>query len=353
MKQDIISTKQRLSSFKLASVYVGTVVGAGFASGQEVLQFFGFHGANGVLGLLVSTVLFVGFGAFTMILGHRLEATSHLQVVRESAGPWIGGLVDAIITFFLLGAFSAMAAGAGAVFEEQFGLPRIWGNVTMVGISVATVLLGIEGVLSAIGLVAPILVCSVLIISLIALSQSPINWSWLQPHRAAIPSWPISAVAYTSYNMVLAIAVLAPAGTLADERTLRKGALLGGIGLGLGAMAIHLAILTQVPVITRYEIPMLFLAGRVLGSLVSVYSAVLLAEVYTTAAGSLYGFVARLTDSEGPHFALVAIASGTAGFLGSLLGFSELVAKVYSAVGYAGFVLLVALAVGYCRARQS
>ncbi|HEX6987748.1 MAG TPA: hypothetical protein VF170_20375, partial [Planctomycetaceae bacterium] len=128
---------------------------------------------------------------------------------------------------------------------------------------------------------------------------------------------------------------------------------IGGIGLGAGALAIHLSILTAVPEVTGFEIPMLFLTQRVLGPLAGAYSVVLLAEVYTTAVASLYGFAARVTDPKGSRFSWAAIGGGLAGLAGSLLGFSELVAKVYSAVGIAGFTLLITLIVAYYRTRPS
>jgi len=37
----------RVSTFKVAATYIGTVVGAGFASGQEMLQFFAVFGLKG------------------------------------------------------------------------------------------------------------------------------------------------------------------------------------------------------------------------------------------------------------------------------------------------------------------
>lgn len=345
-------TKRRLSPFKLAGVYVGTVVGAGFASGQEILQFFGFHGLGGIWGIILSTVLFVVFGTIIFLLGHRLQAVSHREVVKESGGPWIGAGIDYVITFFLFGAFTAMAAGSGAVFQEQYEIPHVVGSLVMVVLSVVTVLLGIQGVLTAIGAIAPVLIGSVLFISILALIQTPVNWFWSHPQMAAVPFWPLSAVAYASYNLVLGVAVLAPAGALADEVSLRKGALYGGLGLGLGALAINLAILTQVPRAAGFEIPMLLLTRNVLGSLAPIYSIVLLAEVYTTAAGSLYGFAARLTDPQGPSFTQFVLMSGLAGFVGSLAGFSNLVARLYSAVGYVGFVLLIVLLWGYIKSRR-
>jgi uncharacterized membrane protein YkvI len=344
--------KRELTPLKLAGVYVGTVVGAGFASGQEILQFFGFYGGKGIWGLLLSTGLFILFGKIIFLLGHRLQAVSHLEVVKECAGPWVGRVIDFIITFFLFGAFTAMAAGSGAVFQEQFGISHIVGSLAMVVLSVITVLFGIEGVLAAISGVAPILIGSVLVICLLALREAPVNWIWSRPGAAALGVWPLTAVAYASYNLVVAVAVLAPAGTLTDGITLRKGAWIGGLALGIGALAIHLALLTRMPKVTEYEIPMVFIARSVLGKYALLYSLVLLAEVYTTSAGSLYGFVARLTPPQGPRFFPFVVGMGVVGFFGSLAGFSNLVAKLYTAVGIAGFILLIALLRGYSKLMQ-
>lgn len=338
---------ETLSPWRLAGMYMGTVVGAGFASGQEVLQFFGFHGLYGILGILVSSALFVIYGAVVMITGRRIGAESHREVVLAGGIPWATGAVDILITCFLLGTFSAMAAGSGAIFEEQFGVPALLGSGALAAVAVATVLLGISGVVTALSLFSPLLLATVIVVSLVAFSQSPADFTWSDPARAALSPWPVAAVAYASYNLVFAIAILAPAGTLGTEAALRRGALYGGIGLGLGALAIHVALLTRAPAVTRFEIPMIHLATQTLGPFSLAYSVILLAEVYTTSVACLYGFVARLAEQGSRRYRLFAVGSGIAGFAASLVGFSNLVSKVYSAVGVAGLLLLVTLIVGY------
>jgi len=51
-----------VTTFKVAAVYIGTIVGAGFATGQEVLQFFNRFGIWGLGGLAVATILFIVSG---------------------------------------------------------------------------------------------------------------------------------------------------------------------------------------------------------------------------------------------------------------------------------------------------
>ena len=46
-------------SVKAAMVIIGTVIGAGFASGQEVMRFFTGYGAKGLISIVLSGLLFI------------------------------------------------------------------------------------------------------------------------------------------------------------------------------------------------------------------------------------------------------------------------------------------------------
>ncbi|MBC7084234.1 MAG: hypothetical protein H5T95_12230 [Firmicutes bacterium] len=340
-------TEKRVFTLGVAATYIGTVVGAGFASGQEVLQFFGHFGLRGIPAVGLAVALFSLYGYLILELGRKLGAKSHLPVVREAGGHVVGTAVDGVITFFLFGALVAMTAGAGAVFDEQFGLPSAVGNVLLVVAALLTVLAGIHGVVTAISLVVPALLVAVVGISVATLLRTPLNPAAiraLDPARAAVPSWPLSSVVYVSYNIVLAVGVLAPLGAIAaGPRTLKLGAVLGGLGLGVGALAIHLALLATLPQSARLQVPMIYIAGR-FPVLVQVgYSLILLLEIYTTAVGNLYGFVARIVKPRSAAFRWLVVATSVVALLAGRLGFSRIVRTLYPAVGYAGLLLLLAL----------
>lgn len=353
LKTNSNQTKE-YSTFTVAAVYIGTIVGAGFASGQEVLQFFSFFGATGILGLIISTIMFIFFGLIILELGRRLNADSHREVINYAGGPWLGKLIDGVITFFLFGAFTAMAAGAGAIFAEQFGFPYILGSLIMVAATMLTVLMGISGVIKAISFVVPVLLISVFGLAIATLTAAPINFdavaSWAQASRAAVPIWPLSAIVYVSYNLVLGVSVLAPLGRhVNNQKTLQRGAILGGIGLGIGAIAINLTLLSRVPNVAGYEIPMVYIAAQFSPLIQIAYSIVLLAEIYTTAVGSLYGFAERITDQGKPLFKWLIIGTSAVAFAAGQLGFSTLVRTLYPAMGYAGLLMLGGLIYGYAK----
>lgn len=64
--RNTLFTKQRdpmnRKIFQIASAYMSVIVGGGFASGQEVLQFFTNFGWMGVAGTVISGVLFAFLG---------------------------------------------------------------------------------------------------------------------------------------------------------------------------------------------------------------------------------------------------------------------------------------------------
>lgn len=339
-----MAKQQHFSTFQVAAAYIGTVVGAGFASGQEILQFFGYFGRTGLWGIGAAGLLFAFFGALIMRLGWKLQADSHQEIIRETGGAWVGSVVDAVITFFLFGALVVMSAGAGAIFREQFGMAPLLGSFLMLLVTVATVVTGIRGVINSISLMVPFLLIAVISIGIVSLARvgfSVKGLYWSAPARAVVSFWPLSVLLYVSYNLVMAVAVLAPMGKGAPSaRVLINGAILGGLGLAVGSGAILIAVLANAPGSTHPSVPMAAIAAGISPLISSLYTGVLLAEIYSTAVGSLYGFVARLTSPASGKYRIYVVGTAVVAFFASQLGFTNLVRYLFPAVGYAGLLML-------------
>lgn len=340
---------KKISAIQVGSVYIGTVVGAGFASGQEILQFFGYFGLWGIAGLALAAFLFFVLGAKVMLTAYRTGSGSYTQVIDTVGGRLLGPPINFVLTFFLFGILVAMVAGTGAVFEQEFGLPLSAGLAVMAGLAGITVISGLGRVIDAISVVVPFLIAAVLGVGLYRLCSSPVNLSWSSPASATLPGWHLSGLVYVSYNLTLAVPLLAPLTTLTAPRVLKKGAFLGALGLGASALVILLAILAGAPGVTGYEIPMLVVAGGISPAARLIYTLVLVAEVYTTAIGSLYGFVTRLVPANSPRFKPLTVLVAAGAFFAGHLGFSKVVATVYPAMGIAGLIFLAALVYSNCR----
>lgn len=341
--------RYRLSAFQVAAAYVGTVVGAGYASGQEVLQFFtSFGGREGLVGVGIAGVLLAFFGAAIPLLAHRLDAASHGPLLRAIGGPVLAHALDALVLLFLMGSLSVMIAGFGAALQQQLDWPLLAGRMVLAVMALGTVLLGVRGVVTALSCLTPVMMVAMAGIAVATLAEAPVQVRPAPPAVTALPWWALSAVVYVSYNLILAMAVLAPLGRRAQPRTLVLGGAGGGLMLGLGVLLVHLALLALPPSSLQLEVPMAAAAQRLSPLLGGVYLILLLAAIYTTAVGSLWGLTARWGGGEeaGWEAHAVPVVATLAALLGSQVGFSRLVGRLYALVGLGGLLLMILLVVG-------
>ncbi|BDG61334.1 YkvI family membrane protein [Caldinitratiruptor microaerophilus] len=368
---------------QVAATYMGTVVGAGFASGQEALRFFASFGRAGLWGIAVTTVLLCAFGALVMDLGRRLGARSHRELLHHVLGPRLGAAADTVVSAFLFAALAVMLAASGAIAAEQLRLPAWVGAGLGAALTLATIWSGLTGLLTANGVVVPLLVASVLGLTGATIYRAslggPLAPGAGAPALAAAPDWFTSAWVYAGYNIVLALAVLAPLGAeIPDRAVLVAGGVLGGLGLGVLGVGLHLAISAHLPEAANWEVPMLYLARLYRPPVPSLYTAVLWAEVYTTAVSSAFGLARRLAphvpvhvpaparrgglpgggarspgaaggpEPDAPRFAdpayrTAALATVALALALSPFGFARLVATLYPLFGYASVAILLVL----------
>lgn len=334
--------------FRVAATYVGTVVGAGFASGQETLRFFAAYGRVGLFGVVIATLLFCGLGVLVLDLGARLGARSHREILDVACGPKLGAVMDAMITLFLGATLTVMIAGGGAVFAEQFGLEKGLGVLVTALAAAVTILYGVRGIMAANAIVVPLLTLGVTALALGAIRVHTIGgiWANAKPHLTFAPvgPWWLAAVLYVGYNLVLAISVLGPLGAAVQERrTLWIGGLIGGLALGVLAGAIQFALSAHLPEIGRAEVPMLFLARLQPGPVQWGYAVILWAEIYTTAISCAYGFVSRLSQVTAVPYRWGVLGTICIALVGSGVGFSTLLGTLYPLFGFTALAVLVGL----------
>ncbi|HHW23010.1 MAG TPA: hypothetical protein GXX26_09050 [Clostridiaceae bacterium] len=339
--------EKRITVFQVAGTYIGTIVGAGFASGQEIFQFFVSFGIWGVAGLITITVLFIYFGYIIMELGWKLDASSHLPIVAKVGGRILGSFSDMVITFFLFGALTAMIAGSGALFHQEFGLHPMLGSFFMALITVITVLGGFNSIINSISTIAPFLVLSALFVSIFSILSAP-SLTGIDTRSIEKPvmlrNWLWSAILYISYNIVPSISILGPLGRETQNRKIiRKGAIIGGLGLGIGATSIFMTLFINAETVKNLEVPMIMIARRISPVVQVLYSVVLLAEIYTSAVGDLYGFASRICNMKTKKATFVILICSVLAFSASLAGFSNLVRYLYPSVGYCGVLTLICL----------
>ena len=344
-------------SLQIAGAYIGLIVGAGFASGQEVLQFFTSFGWYSMIGTLVGTVLFAFLGMQVAKLGSELQTLSHKKVIYYICGKYIGFLVDILVTFFLFGVASVMIAGSGSIFEQQFGIHPITGALILTVLVILTLVLDVKNVISTISSITPFLLVLIFIITIYSILTSDASSATLAAaasnHTSAAPNWLVGAMLYVSYNIAAGVSMLAIiGGTVKDRKVASRGGFLGGAGLGLLLFLINLGLFMNIDKIQGAEMPTLFLANDLSPVLGLLMGLALLGMIFNTAVGMFYSFTARFVHAGTPSFKGSIIVISLLAFGASFIGFTELVGTVYPLTGYLGFILIIAIIVTWISNRK-
>ncbi|AOV08650.1 YkvI family membrane protein [Sporosarcina ureilytica] len=333
---------------KIGSAFIGIIVGAGFASGQEILQYFTSFGHLGTAAAILSTALFAYMGMTLTRLGSRMRTTNHKDAIYKISGKYLGVLVDAIIVFTLFGVGVVMIAGAGSIGNQQFGMPAYFGSALLVVLLIFTMLMNVEKVVGVIGSITPFLVLAVIGISVYSIFTMDLSFSELNPialnHETTLPNWFISALNYVSFNIAVGAAMsLVMGGAEKDERTAALGGLVGGLGLGILIILSHLAIFSKVDVVASYQMPMLKIVNDISPGLAIFMSFILFGMIFNTGVSMFYAFVARFFDMNKKTSNVAVFVVCIVGFVLSFVGFTELVAFFYNLIGYLGLFLMAAL----------
>jgi len=339
-------------SIEMAGAFIGVIVGAGFASGQEILQFFTSFGWWGIAGTAIATVLFAFLGMNLTTLGSRLKATSHKEVVYQICGKYLGAAVDFVITFFLFGVAVVMFAGAGSIFENQFGIPAMYGSLAMLVVTILTLMFNVQKIIGLISAITPFLMLLVVIIAGYSIFTTDLTAAQMdhlaKQQNSGASNWILGGLLYVSYNIAAGASMLTVMGGLEkDEKVAKRGGILGGVGLGLLILLINVAIFTKINQVGGTDMPMLVLATKISPILGVLMSIALLGMIYNTAVGMLYAFTVRIVPAKSKHFNWAVWGIGAVGFALSFVGFIQLVSAVYPAMGYLGFVLIFSIVVAW------
>src|SRR5690625_6287832 len=120
------------SIFLLAATYIGTIVGAGFATGKEIIVFFSVYGNYGTIGIAICGFLFIIAGTKMMIISSRIQAYSYKELNNYLFGHRIGQVVNLFVFIVSISITSVILSGAGALFHEQLGFSYHFGIIVSI-----------------------------------------------------------------------------------------------------------------------------------------------------------------------------------------------------------------------------
>ena len=331
----------------LAGLYISTVIGAGFASGQEILSFFVVYGKKSAPGLVLVSIIFALCGSCVMYRVYRSKLNNFGEYMQHIAGKKTAAAVELCTVLFMFAGFSSMAAGSGALMQNYPDWHYIYGVLIMIALCSLVFLFDLKGILAVNAILAPVLCIGLITLGISAFlsHDAPVFASdiitWVGS-GTLIKNWLVSAIIYSAYNMLTTVVVLADTRSLIHRGRSAVGAgVVGGGVLGIIALIIWAAIGLYYGKTDLGEIPLLAIVSRQGRLLEHMYSAILMVAMFTTAVSFGYGFLSRLKDILGYRSNSLVLILGLITIPVALLGFSGIVQSLYTLFGYLGIPLVV------------
>ncbi len=325
---------------KCTAVYIGLIIGAGFASGREVLEYFNFRSNTSICGVVLAAFLFAVI-CYIILSKASQEGISDYDTYIDSVA---GSLSPAVRWFMLVYMFCGlfvMFSGSGALFYSLTPMPKLAGALLMALICFCVLSFDLKGIVAINTVLVPLMIGGIMYVSFcVAIFGDALTFS---AENFISGGALLSAVCYTAYNTVTAGAVLVPLSKGTDKKTIRTASVLGGFVIGALIMLVWTVQGMNFEAVWDSELPMLELAALCGRTCKRVYTAVMFMAICTTAVAYGFGLMAHFsgrikTLRQRMSFAAVICLCAIPP---AMYGFSNLVAQLYSVFGYIGMVWML------------
>ncbi len=329
---------------KAVFVIIGTLIGAGFASGQEIYLFFYRYGINGIMGILISSILLGMMIDKVFIICKERQIKNY----KEFLNIFVKNerqldIFNTTINIFILVTFYIMIAGFGAYFEQQFGLNSLIGSSILATICFFVFLNNISGLIKINQILVPILVGSLCVIGIMVIDPKNIvefsnymlqndDWKWF-----------LDGILYTSYNAILLIPILIALRNLVESKKENRTISIVTVILVILLSCIIFFMLAKVDVnIENLEMPAVYIVSKISKIVEYLYGFIILSSILTTSVSLGTSFLENVSKKE-KSYKQIAIFICISSILVSKIGFSNLVSFLYPIFGYIGLIQMIGI----------
>lgn len=337
MKKDLIKI------FEIAAVFIGTVVGAGLASGKEITEFFTSFGSISFFGILFCGAFYILMGTILSKISIKYELNSYSDVLKIISPNLLGKITGVITTFYLISSASIILAGSGALLNQFFGIPKILGSLIMLGIASIFLLRDTTGLIEVNSFIVPALLFTITLITLLYFffCKDIVSLDYIAKFTPPKTGIAVSTILYAGYNILCCSGVLVPLSNESkNSKNVIYGVAIGALGLTLLSSAINLLLLVNQPYIFELEIPLLLVSQR-FGTVVQAMLLVIIwLEMFSTEVSDVYSISKTLEQSfnikfKKGIFIVLAVALPI-----SQIGFSNLISTLYPLFGVLSLIFI-------------
>jgi len=333
----------------LAGALCAYWIGSGFATGQEVLQFFTTSGINGIIAALIFLVLMSLFTYILYGIGQKKKFNNPYDVFEYYCGKVLGQVYVWYSVVLVYCIFVVMLAGGGATIHQYYGIPTYIGTGAIALLALGTTLLGVKKLIDIIGVIGPIKILFVAIVGvagIITLFGQPTllsEASRLMPtlgFKSASSNWAWSGALYAFLALMVSIPFQVDCGASAGSvKEARTAGLVGTFAFTIAVISLVIGELVYYKLIVGQQVPTLAIANHISPILGLTFTVLIVLSIYSAVASFLLMTVRKFAADKTKKFNIIATVLTVIGmFFGGVLPFDKLINILYPLAGYSAIV---------------
>ena len=328
---------------KSISVIIGTLIGAGFASGKEIYIFFIQYGQYGIIGIALTIIITIYLIDAVIKITNQKNIKNNSDFINTiSNNSNIKITLKNTINSFLLISFFIMIAGFSAYFKQEFNIPIYISSSLIAIIIYYTFMNNIDGIVKTCSIIVPILL---VIMSYIIIKKLFIQHNFYQIERTIIPSIKlliyscISGILYASYNSIILIPIVISINKyIKNPKSKNKLLILTTIIITFLILGVCNILMDIDYNIKNMELPILqTLKQNKIDGL--IYSVVIVVAIFTSALSSGYGILDNVKNKTAYKKLTATLCILSIPI--SYIGFGNLVSILYPLFGFIGTIQII------------
>jgi len=325
------------NTIKVTSVIIGTIIGAGFISGQEIHSFFNKYGTCGQIGIItaISLIAVVIYKTCTIMCEQKISNYEEfLESTIKSKNKIITYTIKNIINIFLVISFFIMCSAFSTYCYENYQIPKVIGGAIISLASYIILKKDVKAIIKTNELLMPLIVVFIIIIGIIT-----IHWQTYLTVGESLIKPLTKGILYANYNCIVLIPMLITLhGQIKNKKQIKNISIISFIILLLLTEIIY-TVQSKIH-INNAEMPMLEVSKQISPLCTAIYGIMTGIAIFTSAISAAHSLTNNIKIGSKAKNAVLLLLCTVAVPI-SLLSFSELVNLAYPIFGLLGIIQII------------
>ncbi len=327
--------------FKIFSLFVSIIIGAGFASGKELFSFFATEEKSSIYVIISSALVFFFVAYATLEISRTNQTKTYndfLKVIFKNK--LLITFFEVCVIFFMFVSFSSMLAGFTSLVTQSFGVSKSFSRVTFLILNFTILFRGYEYIIKLSIILVPLLFLGALVFGSYYITQPTDIHIFTQ--TSFNPNSLLKGITYSSYNLITAIAI---ACTLPELYQNKLHNFFGSLFVALILLVLTVSIL--IPLFANYDLikytdmPIYTILGQNNREFIFPYLILMILATLSTSVANAYAVSIHFSEKFKVNQLLITLVVIFSGMIFSFIGFSNIVNFVYPIFGFFGIIKIL------------